>query len=52
MAVEKYDCSECGGHGKISFKEETRHHEVIYCPHCGSDLENEVAELDFGDEDE
>ena len=53
MAVEKYDCSECGGHGKISFKEESRHHQIIYCPHCGADLDNDAGSLDLDiDEDD
>lgn len=46
MAREKFVCSECDGEGSISFKQEdTRFkREVIFCPFCGSDLDNEVEE--------
>jgi rRNA maturation endonuclease Nob1 len=39
MATKFFDCENCGGHGKIVFKEsDFTTEEVAFCPFCGGDI--------------
>jgi len=49
MATKFFDCENCGGHGKIIFKEgEITSEEVVFCPFCGADI---YTEEDFDEEE-
>jgi uncharacterized Zn finger protein (UPF0148 family) len=49
MAVFKFDCMECGAHGKINFKEtnEFRLDGIVCCPFCGSDVSDDTIDSDY-----
>lgn len=38
--IKHFDCQECGGHGKLVFKDDDEFlaTEVAYCPFCGGDI--------------
>lgn len=46
MATKMFDCSECGAHGKIVFREnrEFQTEDVVYCPFCGADISGDSEE--------
>lgn len=43
MASVKFDCSECGAHGTIKFKETDQYklRDVVACPFCASDISDD-----------
>ena len=48
MASIKFDCSECGAHGTIKFKETDQYklRDVVACPFCASDISDETPDAD------
>lgn len=48
MPKEKFNCPSCEGEGTITFKQNDSKfkYEVIVCPLCGADLEDEVEEVE------
>lgn len=52
MNSDNYECIECGCIFTVVFEHEDTEDEVMYCPNCGSELEDELDESFYEDEDE
>ena len=46
MVKEKFDCTNCGKHGTVAYKESDSRFEdsIVFCPFCGADLELQLDE--------
>ena len=49
--MTEHECIECGCHFNVKMVHEDSEDEVIYCVNCGSELDDDLDENFYDDED-